>query len=356
MVFLSTIIPGPVKIEKRSADGLTTRRDLRYNACILMASDYLSDYSLDLLWKLVGQDSPSGDEGPLADWLEAWLKCTVPDAAVEHLGDSLLVTRGINPSVAVFAHLDTTGWTLGYDKQLIRIGGPDGKAGDPIRPVGQPGAGNTLARRKDGSWKVQGKTEAKLGSRWVYAAAPELSGDQIAGPYLDNRAGVWAALNALTRCPEIAVAFTVQEETRGIGAQVCARRLFETHGIRQALIADLTWDTKHVKRGQGVAISLRDSSLPRQRFLDRILALAETSEIPFQREVESSGGSDGAGIDRSGVWVDWVFVGAPEKAPHTARERTHVGDLQGMAALLVYLVNGLSENRTRSERVTELTR
>ena len=311
-----------------------------------MTSDYLPDSSLDLLWELFGQDSPSGDEGPLADRLEAWLAHSVPDAAVERLGDSLIVRRGVQPSIALFAHLDTTGWTLGYDKQLIHIGGPDGKPGDSIRPVGQRDTGNRLARRKDGSWKVAGKTEAKLGSRWVYAAVPALDGDEIVGPYLDNRIGVWAALQTLTRCPKIAVAFTVQEETRGIGAQTCARRLFDTHGIRQALVADLTWDTKHVKRGQGAAISLRDSSLPRQRFLNGVLTLAESSGIPFQSEVESSGGSDGAGIDRSGVPVDWVFVGAPEKAPHTARERAHVGDLQGMAAMLVYLVNGLSENRS----------
>ncbi|MGI4788100.1 MAG: hypothetical protein ACRYFS_04540 [Janthinobacterium lividum] len=302
-----------------------------------------SEYSLDLLWELFAQDSPAGDEGPLADWLETWVAREVPGANVQRLGDSLVVTRGSKPTTAIFAHIDTTGWTLGYDKQLVRIGGPNGKPGDSIRPVRQPDTGNTLARRKDGTWKVQGKTEAPIGSRWVYAAVPALDGDQITGPYLDNRAGIWAALHALRECPEIAVALTVQEETRGIGAQVCACRLFETHGIQQALISDLTWDTKHIKRGLGVAVSLRDSSLPRQRYLDRVLALAETSGLPFQREVESSGGSDGAGIDRSGVPMDWVFIGAPEKAPHTARERVHTGDLQGMVKMLVHLVNGLSE-------------
>ena len=325
---------------------MTTWRDLRYNDFRLIASNYLLDVSLELLWELLRQDSPAGDEGPLADWLEDWLAREAPDAAVERLGDSLLVTRGERPSVAVFAHLDTTGWTLGYDKQLVRIGGPAGKPGDAIRPARRPDTGAALARRKDGSWKVQGKTDAPLGSRWVYSAAAERSGDKITSPYLDNRAGVWAALNALLRCPEIAVALTVQEETGGQGAQIAARRLFETHGIRQALIADLTWDTKHIKRGRGVALSLRDSSLPRRRYLDRVLTLAESSGLPFQREVESSGGSDGAGIDQSGVPMDWVFVGAPEKAPHTARERAHVGDLQDMVNMLVYLINGLSENRS----------
>ncbi len=299
------------------------------------------EYSLDLLWDLLAQDSPAGDEGPLADWLREWISREVPDASVERLGDSLIVTRGEAPKVAVFAHLDTTGWTLGYGNQLVRIGGPHGEPGDKVRPVRRPDTGCVLAQRKDGAWKVSGKTDAAPGSRFVYAAVPELKDGQITAPYLDNRAGIWAALHVLKSCPNVALALSVQEETGSHGAGVTARRLYEAHGITQALIADLTWDTKHIKRGRGVAVSLRDSRVPRQSYLNRVLALAESSGLPFQREIESSGGSDGGGIDRSGVPMDWVFIGAPEKAPHTSRERVHVSDLQGMAALLVYLVNGL---------------
>jgi len=300
------------------------------------------DYSLDPLWDLLKLEGPSGGEGQTADWLEDWLARELPDVRLERLGDSLLARRGERPAVAVFAHLDTTGWTLGYDKRLLPIGGPDGKAGDSIRPVGGPDSGNTLTRRKDGSWKVGGKTLTAPGSRWVYAALPTREGGEIVAPYLDNRAGVWAALHVLRRCPAVAVAFTAYEETRGVGALLCARRLAETLGITQALIADLTWRTKHVRCGRGVAVSLRDSCLPRGRYLDRILALAETSGLPFQREIVGSGASDGAALDRSGVPFDWVFIGAPEKGAHTARERVHIADLQGMTALLVHLVNGLT--------------
>ena len=76
------------------------------------------------------------------------------------------------------------------------------------------------------------------------------------------------------------------------------------------------------------------------------MALAEAWGHPFQREVESSGGSDGAYLERSGVPIDWVFVGAPERGPHTAAERLQAGDLRGMADLLVSLVDGLTENRS----------
>lgn len=301
------------------------------------------NYPLQLLWDLLAQDSPSGDEGQTADWLAERLARDVPDVRLTRLGDSLVAARGHRPRVAVLAHLDTTGWTLGYGRQLLRIGGPDGKPGDGVRPAHRPDAGNTLARRKDGTWRVRGKTDAAPGSRWVYSARPEQVGSEIAAPYLDNRGGLWAAYQVLMHCPGVAVAFTSGEETRGVGALACARHLSETHGITQALICDLTWHTRWIKCGRGPAVSLRDSSVPRQRYLDRVLAQAEASGLPFQREIESDGGSDGAALDRSGLGIDWVFVGAPEHDPHTARERADTGDLQGMAALLVHLVDGLSE-------------
>lgn len=321
---------------------MTTFLDLGYNGRTVAPIQP----TLTLLWELLRIDGPSGDEGAFGDWLMAWIRRELPDVRLERIGESVIALRGERPAVALFAHTDTTGWTLGYDKRLIPIGGPHGKPGDPIRPAGLPDTGNTLARRKDGGWRVKGKTDAPPGSRWVYATEPHQDGDAITAPYLDNRAGGWAALQTLQHCPQVAVAFTMQEEHSGRGARDCARRVAETHGITQALIADITWHTKHVRCGQGPAISLRDSSVPRQRYLDRVLAVAEKWGRLFQREIESDGSSDGGAIERSGVPLDWVFVGAPEKDPHTARERVHASDLQGMADLLVHLVNGLTEDRS----------
>ena len=211
-----------------------------------------------LLLELLALDSPAGDEGPLADWLEDWLAREVPDARVERLGDALLAVRGERPAVAVFAHTDTTGWTQGYDKTLVRIGGPDGKAGDGIRPALGADTGHVLAPRKDDErgWRIKGKVDTEPGTRWVYAAWPEVKHGEVRGPYLDNRGGLWAALLALKACPNIAVALTTGEEVGGPGAMVCARRLWEAHGITQALISDLTWHTKYIKRGRGPAVSL----------------------------------------------------------------------------------------------------
>jgi putative aminopeptidase FrvX len=296
----------------------------------------------DLLLRLLAIDGPSGDEGAMADWLDAYCAERHPQARRERLGDSVIVAKGEKPAVALFAHIDTTGYTRGYRRQMIPLGGPAPEPGERVRPAARPDAGNRLERRKSGGWKLTGKAGAPPGSRWVYSAEPVIRGSRITAPYLDNRAGVWAALQVLERCPSVAVAFTVGEEHSGQGAFLCARRLYEHYAVTQALVSDITWHARHIRCGRGPAISLRDRMAPRQRILDKVLALAEESGLAYQREIETAGGSDGSYIERSGVPIGWVFVGAPEKKPHTSRERLDLGDLSGMADLLVFLVNSLT--------------
>jgi putative aminopeptidase FrvX len=133
----------------------------------------------------------------------------------------------------------------------------------------------------------------------------------------------------------------VGEEHSGRGAAVCGRIVAEELGIRQALISDITWHTEHIHRGRGPAVSLRDRFVPRQIFLERVLELADASRIPFQREIESEGSSDGGYLERTGVPIDWCFVGAPQENSHTPREVVQWSDLQAMVELHAYLVDRL---------------
>jgi putative aminopeptidase FrvX len=298
----------------------------------------------ETLQELIGIVGPAGDEEAIADDLTKRVSPGIPGATVTRIGDDLIVVRG-KPQTAIFAHTDTIGWTLGYDRSLIPIGGPRGCDGDKLRTAdGTTGLLRlvenkpTLRRVRDSAGK---KTDATPGSRWVYGRKPKIAKGVIATPYLDDRAGVWSALEALGRCENIAVAFCTGEEQHGHGARVCGDFLVREYGIRQALIADITWHTKDTPCGKGVAISLRDAFCPRQAFLDRVLALATESGIAYQREIQSAGSSDGGHLLRSSLPIDWVFVGAPSKAPHTSREKATLTDLEAMADLLVYLVDKL---------------
>lgn len=292
---------------------------------------------MELLLKLQSIPGPSGDEGRIADFLEQ--RCReIEGVSIRRVGDLVLAIRG-RPKVAVFAHTDTIGFTQAYGRLLYPIGHPFVEGGEKIRSVdGKSEARVQVRQRGDkAEWRLKG-AKGEPGMRWVYAAPLKVKRDQVSGPYLDNRAGVWNAVRVLERCEDIAVVFSPGEEHSGRGASVGARLVYNDLGITRALISDITWHTKWIKQGKGPAISLRDRSVPRQRFLDGVLALAEESGLPFQREIEREGGSDGSYLERSTFPIDWVFIGAPEKRTHTPRESCKISDLWATVDLYASLI------------------
>jgi len=294
-----------------------------------------------LLASLLAIDSPSGDEGRISNLLISFLAACDPAIKVTRVGHSIVAQRGSHPSVALFAHIDTTGFTVGYESDLIPIGSPDLADNDKLRSLGKPSEVFGVEISADGC-KVKDNAILTPGSRLVFAAQPVVEGDILTAPYLDNRAGVWAALQALIRCENLVVAFTAGEELSGHGARVCARHVFEELHIAQALIADITWDTKYVHVGSGPAVSLRDATVPNRSYLDRVVETASKSGIKHQLEIESDGGSDGGHIERGAYPIDWTFVGAPEKFPHSSHEQVSFEDLRQMANLLTFLGSELT--------------
>lgn len=298
---------------------------------------------MERLQRLLDIEGPSGDEGAIADYVERQIG-HIPSVRHERLGDVLLAYRG-EPRVAIMAHLDTVGFTLGYGGELIRIGSPRVREGYALRSRSGDAILRGRIRMEEKTAYLDGAPDAKPGSRWVFDAPLAREGDVLRGAYFDNRAGVWSALRVLEQCRHVAVAFTVCEEQSGRGAQIAARRLWESFAIPRVLISDITWHTEHIHRGKGPAISLRDQFVPRQRFLDEIVAVAEQSGLPYQLEIESAGSSDGGYVERSGIPMDWCFIGAPEEDSHTPEEVVNFSDLEAMAALYIFLIDRMSPQK-----------
>ena len=293
-------------------------------------ADFVSDWAAKRML-----ETPESNDEQWSDSDDCWCR-------IIRLRDCVIVRKGRAPRVAIFTHIDTTGFTVGYGGALIPIGQPQAVDGDRFRLCGDA-AGTSGVITGDGEVYTLRQLEVAPGDRVVYAAKPVVDGHHIHSPYLDNRAGMWAAMQALLQCQNVAVTFTTGEETSTSGAQICARYVYDKLGITRALISDITWDTEHVHCGSGVAISRRDHYVPSQGFVDQVVAIAANSGIPYQIEIESEGGSDGAGIERSGCPIDWAFVGAPEIDPHTSHEKLDLGDLDKMARLLITVVNAMTE-------------
>ena len=86
---------------------------------------------------------------------------------------------------------------------------------------------------------------------------------------------------------------------------------------------------------------MRDSGIPRRKYINKIVKLAKESNINFQLEVESSGGSDGNEIQKSPYPIDWCFIGAPEQNVHSPKEKVHKNDIQSMVDIYKYLMERL---------------
>ncbi len=257
------------------------------------------------------------------------------------LQDSIVLIFG-KPKTAVFAHMDSIGYTVRYGNQLVRIGSPHNKEGDLL--VGEDQKGNIECEfklGKDGELTYDNIRPIETGTTLTYKPDFRETDDFVQCCYLDNRLGIYVALKLAETMENGAICFSCWEEHGGGSAENIGRILYEKYHLRQALICDITWVTEGVKHGKGVAISLRDSGIPRRSYVNRIIEIAKKHQIPYQLEVEGSGGSDGNSLQRSPFPLDWCFVGAPEDNVHTPNEIVHKNDIKAMIQLYTYLVREL---------------
>jgi len=310
--------------------------------------------NFQLLQKLCEIHAPSGNESAATQFIYSYIEknsfawkskpCIYSGKGFQ---DCLILVFG-QPRTAVYTHIDSVGYMVGYNKKLLPIGTPRPEPG--IQLVGKDSLGDiccTIAIEKsaDESSKdtitYQFHRDIERGTTLTFKPHFNESEHHITANNLDNRAGVWMALKLAETIENGAIAFSTYEEHGGGAAQFIQRFLYKKYRIRQALIADITWITEGVLEGKGCAISLRDSHIPRKTFVNRVVDIAKRSQIPFQLEVESAGGSDGSVLQNSAFAVDWCFVGAPEHNPHKPTEKIHIDDLQSMLKLYQVLIKEL---------------
>ena len=311
----------------------------------------MHDYQL--LEELVKVQAPSGDEGPLTSYLLAYIEKNKKNWKVEPqlfygkgFQDALVLVFG-KPSTAIFAHMDSIGFTVGYDNNLIKIGGP--QIIDGMELVGQDSHGEIqtelmIVEHEDGETSYRCEIDRQIDRGTSLTFKPNFREDEfyIRSPYMDNRLGVWSALQVAKTLENGAIVFSTYEEHGGGSVGFIGRFLYDKFNIHQALISDITWVTDGVKHGKGVAISMRDQGIPRKSYLNRIIEIAEKHHIHFQLEVESAGGSDGTMLQKSDLPFDWCFIGAPEDHVHSPDETVYKSDIEDMVELYQVLMRELN--------------
>lgn len=306
---------------------------------------------MELLKQLIAVRGASGDESAIKSFILNHIESAKKDWTVqpeiihgEEFQDAIILVFG-KPRTAIFAHIDTIGFTVGYGKDLIKIGGP--KTMDGIELVGKDSRGEIetelMVIDEENERHLQYIYDRELDRGTILTFKPDfrINDTYVQSPYLDNRLGVWNALEVAKKLTNGIIVFSTYEEHGGGTVGYLGRYIFERYGVRQALISDITWVTAGVKHGAGVAISMRDSGIPRRSYLNRIIEIARNTNIPFQLEVESAGGSDGTALQRSDVAFDWCFIGAPEDHVHTPDEKVFLNDINSMVNLYQVLMRQL---------------
>lgn len=293
--------------------------------------------------------APSGNETPLTRYLLEYIEQYQSSWRVQptvlagnEWQDCIMLVFGA-PRTAVFAHIDSIGFTVRYGQQLVRIGGPVVEAGS--RLVGRDTQGEidcTLTIDEEtGEIGYEFTREIERGTELTFYCDFRETDTTVQSCYLDNRLGVWNALRLCETLENGIIAFSCWEEHGGGSVAYLAKYIQETYGVRQALISDITWVTEGVQPGQGAVISLRDSLIPRRAHVDRIRRIAEASGIPHQLEVEGIGGSDAKELQHGAQPWDWCFVGAPEDNVHSPNEIVDKRDINSMLALYRVLMQEL---------------
>ena len=309
-----------------------------------------SETQFGLLNQMCAIHAPSGNEVAMKEFLKDYVKRNSPEwkhkakiVEGDSFQDNLILVFG-KPRTAIFAHMDSIGFTVRYGKQLVKIGGPVLKQG--IKLVGTDSKGNQEAslvvkddkKTHSKTLAYEAKREFDRGTELIFKPRWREDKDYVQCCYMDNRLGVYNALKVAETLKDGAIVFSSWEEHGGGSVAYLQKYLHKKYGIRQGLISDISWISDGVHPGKGPVISLRDSLIPRRSFLNRIIEIAGKHKCAFQLEVEGSGGSDAKELQMSSNPWDWCFIGAAEQFVHSPDEKVHKKDIAGMIRLYEVLM------------------
>lgn len=302
----------------------------------------------EFLKSLFQVHSPSGEEVNMKHFILNYVNESYATWKVkprifhgEEFQDCLILIFG-KPKVAAIAHMDTTGFTVRYQDQLIPIGGPEVKGNEILMGSDELGEIECkLSLNDDHQLHYKFGRAIKTGTNLVYKDNFIEEHSYYYSPYLDNRIGIYNLLRIAENLENGALVFSCWEEHGGGSVPFLVRFLYEKYKIMRMLISDITWITDVVGFNDGVVISYRDRNIPRRSFINSITNLAIENKIPFQVEVEAYGSSDAREIQISPYPIDWCFIGPPIENAHSSREKISINDLKTMISFYQILMDQL---------------
>jgi putative aminopeptidase FrvX len=304
---------------------------------------------MDLLKKLTQISSPSGEEFRMRDFVLDYVKSNQSTwkrkphiLHGEEWLDSIVLVFG-KPKLAIYAHMDTVGFHVRYDKELITIGSPSVESN--VKLVGSDYLGKIECgvdtKHPDYHMAYSFFRDIERGTSLTYKPYFKERNEHVEASYLDNRIGLWIALKLAEIATDLAIVFSCGEEQKGGSVGFLSGFLYHKYGIKQALVADVSALSKGIRHGGGAIISRRDAFIPRKVFFDKIISIAKQQDAHFQIEVEYAGSTDGHEIQMSPYPIDWCYIGAAVDNLHSPIEKIHKIDIFAMFYVYSVLIKNL---------------
>jgi putative aminopeptidase len=360
-----------------------------------------------LLMDLMRIPGLSGHEDRVRRRLTREMKALGVATRTDRLGNLIATSTGdpARPSVMLFTHMDQLGLIIRKIEasgllRVERLGGLPERALASQEVVLCLGEGRDLpgviankshhATTPDEKYRVlpcaeiyidagfSSAAEARtagveIGTPVVYAPkAIELANERIAGTAVDDRAGCAVVVEAARMLvatrdrPTLHFVFSVQEEFNLRGAVVAARSIQPDIAIQLDLM--LATDTPdmaargEVTLGGGPAISLYsfhgrgtlNGVLPHPALVGLFEASARSEGIALQRSAQVGVLTDASYVQLVGRGVASIDVGFPCRYTHSSLEVCDLGDLVGLARLVVAAISrvdaGFPLNRDELDR------
>lgn len=326
-----------------------------------------------LIQKLVEIPGPSGFEAHIREFIRQEVEPLAGNAQVDSLGN-LIVTWGERKpgghKILLAAHMDEIGLMATHvdERGFVRFTTLGG-----VRPVNCLGGrvrflhgvqGVVGSERLSDASKApafehmfidvgaasQAENPVSVGDVAAFERPFLDLGNRLVAKSMDDRIGVAVLIETLRTLirqeinspHQVVFLFSVQEEVGVRGATTAAFGVDPTLGL--AVDVTQTGDTPNTARmevslGKGPAIKLRDQGmLSDPRVVRWMLSVAESNQIPHQREVLERGGTDAEAIQltRSGVPAGCLSI--PCRYIHSPSEMVDINDVQNAVQLMVALL------------------
>jgi tetrahedral aminopeptidase len=329
---------------------------------------------MELLKRLTEATGVPGYEGPIRRVIQDALAGHVDSVEVDLLGNVIAHKAGKGPVVAVAGHMDEIGFLVSHIEEksgFLRVqplGGFDPVTLVAQRVVVHAAGGDLLGCIGRKPIHILTDEEKKkpvdMNDLFIDVGLPgdEVAarvalgdvvtmrqdfvayGDVVSGKAIDDRVGVYVALEAMKRvkklgCDLYFVAST-QEEVGVRGATVAGYRIHPQISIALdvCIAADMPGvadrDQVSVMR-KGVALSLKDArSISHPALVRAFRDLAEKKKIPYQITLATRGGTDAGAMQLARDGSAAITLSIPTRYVHSVVETVHVADIEAAIALL----------------------